>query len=120
MELRFEGRVLAPKAEYLKADDLNEGETYFMVDYADPELLVPQLTPVVFVGRNLEADGSGHVYFQDMDSYRDGVRIDDLDSEENGGDLKGLLYKFAQKDPAVVSFESAIDELLRCYLRRKA
>jgi len=120
MELRFEARVLAPSAEYVKSSNLNEGQTYFMVAYVDRDLLIPQLEAVVFVGRDLEAGETGHVYFQDIDSYRNGVRMDDPDIEEKDGDLKGYLHKFAEDVPAVFSFESAIDDLLRCYLRRKA
>jgi len=119
MELRFEGRVLPPSAEYVKSSDLKEGETYFMVGYADRDLLIPHLEPVVFVGRDLEAGETGQVYFQDIDSYLDGARIDDPDFEEKD-DLRGFLHRFAEDAPAVFSFESAIDDLLRCYLRRKA
>jgi hypothetical protein len=75
--------------------------------------------PVVFVGRNLEAGEIGQVYFQDIDSYRDGVRIGVPDIEEKNDDLRGYLHKFAEDAPAVFSFDSAIDDLLRCYLRRK-
>jgi hypothetical protein len=120
MELRFEGRVLAPLSEYVKSVDLNEGETYFMVGYADPDLLIPQLEAVVFVGREIEAGETGHVYFQDIDSYRDGIRIDGPDTEEKADGVRGYLHKFAEDVPAVFSFDSAIDDLLRCYLRRKA
>jgi hypothetical protein len=120
MELRFEGRVLAPLAEYVKSTDLKEGEIYFRVVYADLDLLIPHLEPVVFVGRNLGAGETGQVFFQDIDSYGDGVRIEDHDIGENGDDLRGLLYKFAEDAPAVFSFECAIDDLLRCYLRRRA
>ena len=68
MELRFETRGLPPRGEYLKSTDLCEGEAYFIVDYSDAALLIPQLTPVVFVGRDIETRGSGKVYFQDIDS----------------------------------------------------
>ena len=54
MELRFETRGLPPRGEYLKSTDLCEGEAYFIVDYSDAALLIPQLTPVVFVGRDIE------------------------------------------------------------------
>ena len=126
MDLRFEGRVLAPYAEYVRSSDLKEGETYFRVAYADRDLLIPQLEPLVFIGRNLEAGATGRVYFQDIDSYRHGIRIEDPDIiegpdiEEKDDELKGLVHSFAEDTPAVLSFESAIDDLLRCYLRRKA
>lgn len=59
------------------------------------------------------------MYFQDINSYREGVRIEQPTIDENGDELRGLLYKFAENVPAVLSFESAIDELLRCCLRRR-
>jgi hypothetical protein len=77
MEMKFDARVLPATAEYKRSNELLDGETYFIVDYTDPDLLVPVLRPVVFVGRDVERSGSGHVYFQDMDSYRDGVRVND-------------------------------------------
>jgi hypothetical protein len=119
MELRFEARILQPKAEYIKPDQLREGDTYFIVDYADPELLLPTLTPVVFIGSDVEQPGSGHLYFQDIDSYRDGVRLDDEKAEDEE-ELRGFLHKFARDTPAVMDYESAVDELLRCYIRRDA
>jgi hypothetical protein len=120
MELRFETRVLPPTGEYVKSKDLREGETYFVVDYSDADLLIPQLTPVVFVGRDVETMGSGEVYFQDIDSYLAGVRLDNGDVDHGDDAERGLLHKFAQDQPAVFDYESAVDELLRCYLRRRA
>lgn len=118
MELRFEARILQPTAEYIKPGQLREGDTYFTVGYADPDLLLPTLMPVVFIGRDVEQPGSGLLYFQDMDSYRDGVRLDDSNAED-GEELRGFLYRFASDTPAVMDYENAVDELLRCYIRRE-
>jgi hypothetical protein len=119
MELRFETRGLPPRGEYLKSTDLCEGEAYFIVDYSDAALLIPQLTPVVFVGRDIETRGSGKVYFQDIDSYISGVRLEDPHPDADRDAERGLVYKFVEDQPAVFDYEGAVDELLRCYLRRR-
>ena len=121
MALTFETRTLKPRADYVRSDQLRNGETYFIVDYADSDLLVPEMQAVVFVGRDVELSVSGHLYFQDMHSYRDGLRVDDeYRNDEPVEEFRGFLHKFAEVQPAVMDFENAIDELLRCYLRRRA
>ena len=118
MELRFEARILQPTAEYVKPEQLREGDTYFTVGYADPDLLFPSLEPVIFVGRDVEQLSADYIYFQDIASYRDGVRLDDANPEEEG-ESRGLLHRFASDTPAVMDYENAVNELLRCYLRRQ-
>jgi hypothetical protein len=118
-DIKVEARILKPRAEYVQADRLREGDTYFTVEYADPDLLLPVLKPVVFVGKDVEHSSSGCLYFQDIDSHRDGVRLEDADSEDRAGELRGFLHKFPSDSPAVMDFENAVDELLRCYVRRQ-
>ena len=47
---------------------------YFTVTFVDEKGLVPEMRPVVFVGIDLANDGQGQLYFQDYDSYHQGVR----------------------------------------------
>ena len=80
--MRFESHELPPTSQYVKPADLNIGEIYYIVGFADPDLHEPRLTPVVFVGRDLQAQDAGHQYFQDIDSYRGGVRVTDIGDDD--------------------------------------
>lgn len=77
----FEGRELTTYAEPVSSSELREGEVYFAVNYVDDDMLIPVMETVVFIGRNLEPDDVGQVYFQDVESYREGVRYG-LDKED--------------------------------------
>jgi hypothetical protein len=52
--MRFEARELPPYVEHVEANALQQGDVYFIALFLDDEMLVPELKPVVFVGRNLE------------------------------------------------------------------
>lgn len=73
----------------MKSADLQVGEVYFMVGFADPDLYLPHLTPVVFVGHDLQAEDTGHVYFQDIDSYVTGVHVTDIANDEKSDEELG-------------------------------
>ncbi len=47
---------------------------YYAVTFLDEEMLIPTMEPVVFVGRNLDREDVDRFYFQDADSYREGIR----------------------------------------------
>lgn len=70
----FESRELKPYAEPVAATDLKEGAVYFFLNFADESMLLPTMEPVVFIGRNLDTTDVGVIYFQDIDSYRHGIR----------------------------------------------
>ena len=109
--LHFEARDLKPYGDYVKASDLVEGETYFAVRFLDDRLVVPELNPLVFIGRNLEPGDYGRLYFQDAASYLSGVRFAHGDNRE--------IHIVEENSPAVFEFERALDVLLRCSLRRQ-
>ena len=109
--LRFEARELKPYGEYVEASNLVEGETYFAVHFLGDQMLVPELDPLVFIGRNLEPGDSGRLYFQDAASYISGIRY--------GGADKAEFHVVEENAPFVFEFERALDELLRCSLRRQ-
>ena len=67
----FEGRDLTDHAEPVSASELCEGQVYFAVNYVDGEMLIPIMETIVFIGRNLEPDDAGQVYFQDVESHRE-------------------------------------------------
>src|SRR6202035_5499965 len=81
--MRFERQELRPYAEPTSANDLETGAVYFFLNFADDALLLPTMEPVVFIGRNLEVNDSAMVYFQDFDSYQQGVRYDSSGQNEN-------------------------------------
>ncbi len=112
---RFEARELKPYAEPVPASNLKEGSVYFFVNYADHAMLLPALEPVVFIGRNLETNDAGVVYFQDIDSHRQGVRHDSKPKNENATFYSGSEHETGH----VFEFEPALEELMRCSLRRK-
>src|SRR2546429_3188156 len=71
--VHFEGRELKPYAEPVSKSELRGGETYFAVNYVDDEMLTPVMETLVFIGRNLEPEDIGQAYFQDIESFREGI-----------------------------------------------
>jgi len=112
----FDRRELPPHAEPVSSTDLKAGDVYFAVNYVDDEMLFPLVETLVFVGRNLEPGDVGRVYFQDIESYREGVKY--------GAHLEDDWAKFevgSESDLShIFSFERALEVLMRCSLRRKA
>ena len=111
----FEGRELKNYAEPVPPEKLEENEICFSVHYVDNQLLIPELEAVIFVGRNLRPQDTGLVYFQDIDSYRQGTRFG-----APQGDAKGTFMCIEEQDVSVYDYEHALNLLLACSLRRKA
>lgn len=118
--MRFEGRELTPWTAYVPADELRVGDLYFVVSFHDKEMTIPSLSPVVFVGRDLEGGDKGELYFQDYESFRDGRKLSDPPSAAKGSRFPvGTVLKVSADDEATVhDFEQALESLLRCSLRR--
>lgn len=112
--MKFAERLLPLFAEPIKADRLTVGQCYFSVTYADTEMTIPLIESMVFIGRDLSPGDTDRLYFQEVESYRDGKRLDDA--------VDGDGTKFFVCSPiecsAVFEFERAIEELMRCSLRR--
>ncbi len=129
MLMHFDGRDLKPYAESVRPSELVEGETYFRLTFLDPEMTVPEMAPVVFVGRDLRAEEPG-LYFQDAASYKAGerhkadgwVRIESLSelpvTAWKWGACRFDTFKEAE-GTCVFAFEKALDQLLVCSLRRQ-
>ena len=111
--LHFEGRDVPPYAVYAAAEALVVGDTYFMLHYVDNRQSIPQLRPLVFIGRNLEEEESGYLYFQDAASYIAGVRYDSATGDEDAE-----FHTVREGAPLVMEFERALDRLLYCSLTR--
>jgi hypothetical protein len=110
----FERRELKEYAEPVVPSQLVVGATYFAVQFLDPEMLIPQLEAVVFLGKNLIPDDRGILYFQDAESYRQGTRLESTDGENAD------VYRQSEDQVNhIFEFEFALDVLLSCALRRQ-
>lgn len=114
-QLRFEARELRPYAEPVSADELTEGEVYFSVRYIDGDMLIPTMDTLVFVGKDLGQGDAGKLYFQDVDSYLQGVRFATASDDDSA-----LFTTESVDKPWIFQFEQALDLLLKCSLRRAA
>lgn len=107
LTLHFEGRDVPPYAEYAPAGTLVEGNIYFIVGYLDKDLTIPELRPMVFIGRDLVEGDASQLYFQDAQSYLDGARF-----ATATGDGDAEFHVVDEKTPFVFEFERALDRLL--------
>ena len=113
--MRFEGRDLTSYAQPVEPGTLTPGETYFTIQYADSDLLIPIMETIVFVGRDLDPDDPGRLYFQDVECHRMGIKYGSGSWEETG-------FRTCREDGAnyIFEFERALEELMKCSLRRHA
>src|ERR1700683_1921166 len=90
-------------------------EFYYTVQYADDRLLVPFVSTWVFLGRKLDPeDVDEMLYFQDVDSFQDGVCYGAPDNK----DARIHVYR-DDEIKFFFEFEKAIEELMKCSLRRR-
>ena len=123
--LWFDAKQLSQFQECIDESELKEGETYFTVYYLDDEMLVPQLTPVTFIGRQLDGDEpEDTLYFQDYDSYRQGLRWPPNQTGDSQPDVTGVRVTItsvkSSESTDVCSYEQALDSILKCALRRRS
>jgi hypothetical protein len=111
--MRFESRDLPPYVEHVPVDQLQPEQVYFIASFLDRDMRVPELKPVVFVGRDLESEGQGKLYFQDFQSFATGVRYG------SEGEAEFQCF-FAQQSSGVCDYEKALEVLMRCPLRRRS
>lgn len=114
--VRFEARELNEYAEPVSTTSLKEGELYFSVQYADEDMRIPVLETLVFAGRNLNHNDPELLYFQDAESYRQGIRYGSDEAEKNASFQVGRHGKVNH----IFEYEQALNELLKCSLRRKS
>jgi hypothetical protein len=112
--MHFEARELKTYAEPLTAEELVDGEVYFTVHFIDEAMLTPVMDTLVFIGRDLEPDDQGELYFQDASSYRDGVRY----ATARESDRATFIMEAANK-PWIFDFERALEMLMECSLKRR-
>lgn len=75
---------------------------------------MPELRPLVFIGRDLRSDNPTLLYFQDARSYLAGVR----DATWTDEDL-AEFHTIADHSPFVQEDERALDVLMQCSLWRR-
>ena len=110
--MRFEERELKPYAETVPPEDLKVGTVYFAVYFVDDEMLIPVVEPKVFIGSDLDPERPGKFHFQDIDSYRQGVRYESSTEDDDAIFETGT-------ERHIFEYEKALDVLMRCALRRR-
>lgn len=113
--MQFEEHDLKSYAEPVSASLLNVGEAYFSVQYVDEQMLIPIVETWIFAGRKLSPeDSENHLYFQDVESYLQGIRYGSATPEN--ATFQVALEKNTNH---IFDYEHALEELMRCSLRRK-
>ncbi len=106
---------LTLQAEPVNASRLTRGEVYFKVDYLDSDKLVPVMKSLVFLGRDVTGARDNSLCFQDLESFLALGNRDDDDEDW------GSLYRCDDDQLRnIFVLDKAIDEFLRCTLRRKS
>ena len=112
--MRFEARELTSYAQPIDPGTLTSGNQYLSVQYVDFEALIPIVGTLVFVGKNLEADDTDCLYFQDVESYRQGIQYGSGSAEETG-----FTVCDGSNTKHIFEYERALEELMKCSIRRK-
>jgi hypothetical protein len=110
--MRFEARELKPYAETVPPDELQVGTVYFAVNFVDDEMLIPIMEPKVFIGRNLNSEQGDRLHFQDIDSYRQGIRFESAAEDDEARFETGT-------ERHIFEYEKALEVLMMCALRRR-
>jgi len=113
--ISFEKRELKSHAEPVSLKDLRKGEIYFAVQYLDAALKVPVIETLVFIGIDLNQGDHGRVYFQTANSYQEGLRFE-LAAKK---DMKSFRTQAENQLKHIFEFESALNEIMKCSLRRQ-
>lgn len=112
----FKGREIRSTSNPVSHDELVQGNTYFSLNFIDESMLIPTLEPVIYIGKNLERDDEGQVYFQDFDSHQDGASYHSATE-----DMHAVFFKGAEGETNhIFQFDDALEVLMVCYLRRKS
>lgn len=90
------------------ATELSEGAVYFMLQYVDDALAVPVIETVVFIGKNLDGDGTddGLYYFQDVESFKA------IGAYPNNRQGEGNVFSLPEKAIAnIFALDGLVEEL---------
>ena len=126
--MRFEAREVRSHTEFVRVTDLVVGKVYFNVTYMDYDMVVPEVVPLVFIGRDLHSDEAG-LYFQDVESHARGEAFDPADWAETDGStvdrsrpetVRFDVFEDDDEYSSVCDFDGMLDEILRTAFRRAA
>jgi hypothetical protein len=95
----------------------------------DEDMAIPELVPLVFIGRDLCPEEPG-LYYQDAGSFFEGKRWDGTNDEPAAGsvnadaDVDGLHNGWFETESeetysTVYEFDKALDDFLTCSLKRR-
>lgn len=100
-------------AEPVVFAELATGAVYFLLNFFDDEMLVPDLRTVVYIGIDVDGETNSKVYFQDYESFID---IGPFPDSREGS---VAVVRFASdKITCVFELDKAIDILADCQMRR--
>jgi hypothetical protein len=100
----------------MKASDLKPGVTYFRVTFADSDLTMPGVEPVVFLSEVTNDDGAHGFVFQDAMSFvRFGSGLEGDEQPEEVG-----LYFVPDEDLGTISDLAEVVEEVTAAARRAA
>lgn len=90
----------------MKASELQAGSTYFRLSYADRDLTMPAVEPIVYLSEVTDDDGTHGFVFQDTASYvRFGSGLEGEEQDEEIG-----LYFVPDEDLGTISSVSEVAE----------
>jgi hypothetical protein len=91
-------------------DNLRKQNTYFMVSFFDADLLIPEITTVVYLGKDIFEEGTDNHYFQEYRIFVNG-----------GGGVSPTSVIEASADNLDNFFEldATADLLVECEKRRQ-
>jgi hypothetical protein len=113
--MRFEARELKPFAKPVSTADLKEGSVYFSVTFVDEDMKTPVMDTLVFVSRDSNGNTEGALIFQDVDSYRRGVRYAHATDADDA-----VFFSCAEGNAKnIFEYENALEILMLCSLRRR-
>lgn len=93
---------------YVIEKELRKGDVYLMISFLDADLLVPDISTVTYLGRDLYGEGRSSHYFQDCRAVVDGAN----ESKVIEAPPDGLMNFY--------SLSAAAEVLRDCDARRRA
>ncbi len=112
--LEFPPRRLRLGSEPVTAAELRMGAVYYQVQFHHSNPLIPQLLPYAFAGFGLGGEGDDAAYFQDVDSYAEGVRFGD-----DGSGEEAEFLRLVRPINGLYTFDVALEALMKVWLERE-
>lgn len=88
--------------KYVSPNDLRAQDTYLMVSFFDEALLIPEITTVVYLGKDIFSEGDEKHYFQGYESFKNKTKAVDVEVIEAAEDK---LMNFYDLDGAAALLE---------------